>query len=345
MWVREEALPKKGRAGLGVLVLAALLSPLAAIAQPAAKTFRLGYLSGHGSFYGGFSVAFREFGLRELGWIEGANLVIERRSAGDRSALLKEFAAELVQGRADVIVAEGIDAARAVKEATRTTPVVFAVSGDPVAAGLVDSLARPGGNVTGITTLSAGLAAKRLQLISEVVPKAARVGVLWNAANPEMEDEWRQTQAAASQARITVTPLAVRSGSEVAPAVAAAARQRVGGVVVLADALTTAYASDIVDLLTRRRIPAIYGSRAFLAGEASRQPGEASGLMSFAPAFTDLARAGASYVDKILKGARPADLPVQQPVSFELVVNLKAARALGLTVPRSLLLRADVVLE
>jgi putative ABC transport system substrate-binding protein len=196
-----------------------------------------------------------------------------------------------------------------------------------------------------LATLSAGLAGKRLQFITEIVPGLARVGVLWNAANPEMEDEWRHTQAAAGQAGITVTSLAVRSAREVVPAVDSAARQHVGGVIVLADALTVAYASDITDLLTRRRIPAIYGSRSLLSGEATRQPGGASGLISYAPALTDLARTGASYVDKILKGARPADLPVQQPASFELVVNLKAARALGLTVPRLLLLRAEVVLE
>jgi putative ABC transport system substrate-binding protein len=219
------------------------------------------------------------------------------------------------------------------------------MSGDPVAAGIVQSLARPGGNVTGITTLSAGLAAKRLQLIAEVTPTASRVGVLWNATNPEMEDEWRRTQAAARQAGVTLAPLAVRAGSEVATALEAAARQRMGGVVVLADGLTIAHATEIVDLLTRRRIPAIYGDRWFLSGDALRQPGDPGGLMSLAPALTDLARMGASYVDRILKGARPADLPVQQPATFELVVNLKAARALGLTVPQSLLQRADVVLE
>jgi putative ABC transport system substrate-binding protein len=338
-------LPTRGSTGLGVLALAVLLSALAAAAQPAARKFRLGYLSGPGSLHGGFSIAFREFGLHELGWIEGTNLVVERRSAGDRPALLKELAAELVQSRIDVIVAEGLVAARAAKEATRTIPVVFAMSGDPVAAGIVQSLARPGGNVTGITTLSAGLAAKRLQLIAEVTPTASRVGVLWNATNPEMEDEWRRTQAAARQAGVTLAPLAVRAGSEVATALEAAARQRMGGVVVLADGLTIAHATEIVDLLTRRRIPAIYGDRWFLSGDALRQPGDPGGLMSLAPALTDLARMGASYVDRILKGARPADLPVQQPATFELVVNLKAARALGLTVPQSLLQRADVVLE
>jgi putative ABC transport system substrate-binding protein len=338
-------LPTRGFTGLGILVLAILLSGLPAAAQPEAKKARLGYLSGPGSLHGGFSIAFREFGLHELGWVEGANLVVERRSAGDRSGLLKELAAELVQSRVDVIVAEGIVAARAAKEATRAIPVVFAVSGDPVGAGIVESLARPGGNVTGITTLSAGLAAKRLQLIAEVIPTASRVAVLWNGANPEMEDEWRQTQAVAHQAGVTLTPLTVRSGAEVATALEAAARQRVGGVVVLADGLTVAYAPEIVDLLTRRRIPAIFGGRWFLSGEALRRPSDPGGLLSLAPALTDLARIGASYVDRILKGARPADLPVQQPTSFELVVNLKAARALGLTIPQSLLQRADVVLE
>jgi putative ABC transport system substrate-binding protein len=345
MGARKKASPKRRCAGLGILVVGVALSSLVATAQPAPKTFRLGYLTGPGSLHTGFAIAFREFSLRELGWIEGTNLVVERRAAGDRPALLKEFAAELVQRRVDVIVAEGLVAARAAKEATRTTPIVFAVSGDPVAAGLVASLARPGANATGMTTLSADLAGKRLQLIAEVVPTAKRIGVLWNAANPEVEDEWRQTQAAAGQAGITITPLAVRSGPEVVPAVDSAIRQRVGGVVVLADPLTLAYGHDIIERLNGRRIPAIYGARWFLSGEATRQPGGVSGLISFAPALIDLATTVASYVDRILKGARPADLPVQQPVSFELVVNLKAAKALRLTVPQSLLLRADQVLE
>lgn len=344
MRISARVLAKTGRAWLGVLVLAALLLATAAAAQPARKNFRLGYLTGPGSLHGGFAIAFREFGLRELGWVEGANLIVERRTAGDRPALLKELAAELVRGNVDVLVAEGLLAALAAKEATRAIPVVFAISGDPVTAGLVNSLARPDRNVTGITTLSAGLAGKRLQLIAEVIPGAARIGVLWNEANPEMQHEWRQTQAAARQAGITVTPLAVRSAAGVGPTVDSAARH-VGGVVVLADALTVAHASDIVDLLTRRRIPAIYGSRFFLSGEATRQPGGVGGLISLAPALTDLAHMGASYVDRILKGARPADLPVQQPVKFELAVNLKAAQALGLTVPRSLLVQADVILE
>jgi putative ABC transport system substrate-binding protein len=331
------------RVGLGVWVLVAGLLSAPASAQPAGKTLRLGYLSGPGSLEAGFSIAFREFGLRELGWVEGTNLIVARRTAGDRPALLKGLAAELVRDRVDVIVAEGLMAALAAKAATTTVPVVFAISGDPVGAGLVNSLGRPGRNVTGFTTLSAGLAGKRLQLIAEVAPRA-RIGVLWNGANLEMEDEWRQTQAAAGQAGIAVTPLVVRSAAGF-PQVLDSTVHPVGGVVVLTDALMVAHASDIVALLARRRIPAIYGSRVFLSGEATPQPAGVSGLISLAPALTDLAHIGALYVDRIAKGIRPADLPVQQPTRFELVVNAKAARALGLSLPRSLLLQADVVLE
>jgi putative ABC transport system substrate-binding protein len=339
------ALASPGVVVAGALALLILLWPLAAEAQPPAKTGRLGYLTGPGSLHGGFAIALREFALRELGWVEGENLVVERRSAGDRPEQLREFAAELVQGRPAVIVAEGLVAALAAKAVTRSVPIVFAIAGDPVAGGLVQSLARPGGNLTGITTFSGSLAAKRLQLIAEVLPAASRIGVLWNAANPEMEGEWRHTQAAARQTRTALVSLAVRTASEVPLAIDAAAQQRLGGVVVLADALMIAAAPDLVDGLSRRRIPAIYGHRVFVSGETARDPGKAAGLMSFAPTMTELARAGASYVDRILKGARPADLPVQQPASFELVVSSRAARAIGLTLPPSLLLRADVVLE
>jgi putative tryptophan/tyrosine transport system substrate-binding protein len=302
-------------------------------------------LTGPGSLHGGFAIAFREFGLRELGWIEGTNLVVERRTAGDRPALLGEFAVELVQARTDVIVAEGMVAALAAKDATRTIPVVFAISGDPVAVGLVDSLARPGRNVTGFTTLSSGLAGKRLQLIADILPRAARIGVLWNADNPEMDHEWRHTQAAAGQSGIPVMPLAVRSVAGIRSAIDAAAGQRTGGMIVLSDGLTVAHAADITELLSQRRIPAIYGHRFFLSGEATRRIEGTAGLMSLAPALTDLARTGASYVDRILKGARPGDLPIEQAAKFELLVNLNTAKALGLTIPQSVLLRADEVIQ
>jgi putative ABC transport system substrate-binding protein len=280
--------------------------------------------------------AFRQQ-LRQLGYVEGQNLVIEYRWAADRDDQLPRLAADLVQLKVDVIVVEGhTPAIQAAKQATSTIPIVMAVSGDPVNTGLVESLARPGGNVTGLSLLTPDLAPKRLELLKEAVPTLARVAVLWNAANPVKVLDWHETQAAASALGLQLQSLAVRGPTDFDGAFAATTRDRADALVVLPDGLINSHRKQIVDFAMTSRLPGMYPYREFVA---------AGGLMSYAPSYVDLFRRAAVYVDRILQGAKPADLPVEQPIKFELVLNLKTAQALGITIPPMLLFQADEVIR
>jgi putative tryptophan/tyrosine transport system substrate-binding protein len=308
--------------------------PLAARAQQSGKLHAIGLLS-VGSMTTGVFAAFHD-GLRELGWIEGKNLLIERRFAENRIERLPDLAAELVRLNVDVIVGFGTPPPLAAKRATTTIPIVMAAAGDPVGSGLVASLARPGGNVTGMSLMAPDLAGKRLELLKELVPRLARVAVIWNAANPYPALVFKETQAAGRTLGIEVQSLEVRGSNDFDGAFEAARRQRPEALITVEDPLTITHRKLIVDFTAEQRLPAVHGVREFVA---------AGGLLSYGASLDDLFRRAAGYVDKILKGVKPADLPVLQPTKFELVINLKTAKALGLEVPPMLLARADEVIE
>ena len=313
------------------------LTPLAVGAQPAGKVPRIGWLA-FGSPLGALQNldVFRR-GLRELGWIEGQNLVIEYRLAEGKAERYPDLAAELVRLRVDVIVtSSGEPAILAAKRATTTIPIVMAISADPVGTGLVASLARPGGNVTGLSILAPEVAGKRLQLLKEAVPRASRVAVLWNAAYPGKALELSETQSAARALGVTLQSVEVRGPNDFPNAFSAITRARPDALITFSDPLTNAERSRIVDFATRSRLPMISETRQFA---------DAGGLMTYGASTADLVRRSATYVDKILKGAKPADLPVEQPAKFELVINLKTAKALGLTVPPTILFQADEVIK
>jgi putative ABC transport system substrate-binding protein len=283
-----------------------------------------------------FLDAFRQ-GLRELGWVEGQNIVIDYRFAEGRFDRLPDLAAELVRLKVDIIVAVPTPAAVAAKNATGTMPIVAISVGDPVGIGLIASLARPGGNVTG-SSYSVGLeiGGKQLELLKETVPKVRRVAILSNPGNPGQPLSIRELNVAARSLGVQLQLLEARGPNEFDGAFAAMATERVGALLVVADSLFVLHRSRLADLAARSRLPAVYGSRDTV---------EAGGLMSYGPSLRDLYRRSATYVDKILKGAKPGDLPVEQPTKFELVINLKTAKALGLTIPQSLLQRADEVIQ
>jgi putative tryptophan/tyrosine transport system substrate-binding protein len=312
-----------------------IAAPLAAEGQQAGKVPLISFL-----FFGppGPSReldAFRQ-GLRELGYTEGQNIVIEYRFASGRVEQLPTLATELVHLKPDVLVTPGTPASLVAKQATSTIPIVFAGVADAVGAGLVASLARPGGNITGLTGISAELGGKRLELLKEVAPKASRVAVLYNPADRSNVLVLRELQKSAPALGLTLQPLAVRGPGEFEGAFVAMARQHAHALIGVAGVLTTEHRKALVDLAAKRRIPAMWGERQFV---------EAGGLMSYAVNFYDQVRRAAIYVDKILRGAKPADLPVEQPSNFEFVINSRTAKALGLTIPQSLLQRADQIIE
>jgi putative ABC transport system substrate-binding protein len=310
------------------LVLGFLAAPLAAPAQqPSGKTARIGFLVRVSTPFD----AFRE-GLRELGYVEGQNIAIEYRSADGKDERLPGLAAELVRLKVDVIVAVSPPATEAAKQATSTIPIVFPVSGDPVAEGFVASLARPGGNLTGLATIGPELVGKQLELLKAVAPKVSRVAVL---QSPSQQVQ-RQAEDAARALGVQLQVLKARTSSEIEAAFASMRSQRAGAVLVMRDALFFAQQTQIVALAAKSRLPAVYGFR---------EQAEAGGLMAYGASTPQLFRRAATYVDKILKGAKPADLPVEQPTKFELVINLKTAKTLGLTIPPSLLGQADQVIQ
>ena len=324
------------RAFLGSLSGGLLARPLAAGAQPAGKIARIGFLSpatASDPRMQGLVDAFRR-GLGDLGHVEGRTFTIESRWAEGRYERLARLAAELVALKVDVILAVAVPAIRAAKEATRTVPIVMASVVDPVATGLVAGLARPGGNVTGLSNMAPDVTGKLFEITKQLVPKASLVAVLWNPDNPGNAPQLQSAEAAGRALGIRLQPLEARTPEDLGPAFAAMARQHAEALVVLADIMLNENRPRIADLATAGRLPAVYG-----------QEGPAGGLVTYSANTPDLFRRSATYVDRILKGARPGDLPVEQATRFDLVVNLKAARAIGLTVPRSLLLRAEQVIE
>jgi putative tryptophan/tyrosine transport system substrate-binding protein len=325
---------------IGLLVTLAVglfVAPLASDAPPPTPVARIGRLSsGHPpSGADPNAEAFRQ-GLRDLGWIEGQNIAFEPRYAEEQAERLPALAAELVQRPVHVIFAVGSAAIRAAQHATRTIPIVMLVGGDPVGSGLIASVTRPGGNVTGIATLSPKLSAQRLALLKEAVPRAAQVGVLFNPDDETKVVEWQQTRVAARTLGVALQPLEVRGPDDLGRAFAAMRQERAGGLIVLSDAVTLRARTHMVHLAAEQRLPAMYEFREFV---------EAGGLMAYGPRLCHLFQRTASYVDRLLRGVQPADLPVEQPTRFELIINLKTAQALDLPMPSSLIFLADEVIQ
>jgi putative ABC transport system substrate-binding protein len=320
-----------------ILALCLLATPLSSGAQPPRKVPRIGYLVLAPLLEkpSPERAAFLE-ALRELGYVEGKTVSIEYRSAAWNAELLPDLAEELVRLNVDVIVTGGGGATpEAARQATKTTPIVVGASADPVGLGLVASLARPGGNITGTSLMAPELGSKRLELLKETVPKISRVAVLWHPRGAGRL-EWQQTEAAARRLGVTLQSYEVRNADDVARALEAMTKKRPDAVIMFFDPLTSGYRVIISDFALKHRLPTIFGAREFAA---------AGGLMSYGPNIPELFRRAAVYVDKILKGAKPRDLPIEQPTKFELIVNLKTAKALGLTIPPSVLIRADEVVQ
>jgi putative ABC transport system substrate-binding protein len=314
--------------------LAFLATPFIVEAQPTKKVYRIGFLSGLG--YDATVVRLFEQGLREHGWVNGQNVTIEYRYAEGHLDRLPALATELVRSGVDVIVALSAPETAAAKRATQTLPIVFCVHGDPAGRGDVASLARPGGNITGLTQLHDELAGKQLQILKQVVPHATRVAVLWDGAVVVKALDWRQLRVAAPQLGLVLQSPEVRGPGDFDGAFAAIRKERPDALMVLGDPLTVQFRASIVDFAAQEHIPTMYPLRVFA---------EAGGLIAYGADVNDLFYRAAGYVDKILKGAKPADLPVEEPTKFELVINLKTAKALALTIPPSLLLQADRVIE
>jgi putative ABC transport system substrate-binding protein len=310
--------------------------PLAVRAQQAGKLSTIGFLGPNTRSAASEWVAALVQRLRELGWIEGRTITIEYRWAEGRAERFALIAAEFVRRKVDVIVTSGTQAVIATKQATSIIPIVFATAGDPVGSGLVASLAHPGGNVTGLATLAADLAGKRLELLREVVPGLRRLAIMGNVGNPFTVLELGEVQAAADTLGLEVDTLEIRRAEDIAPAFEALKGRRADALYVCTDALANTNRIRINILALGARLPTMHGSRDFV---------EAGGLISYGPNFPDLFRHAADYVDKILHGAKPSDIPVEQPTKFDLVVSLITATALGLTLPPTLLARADEVIE
>jgi putative ABC transport system substrate-binding protein len=329
------------RIGLAViLILSLTLSPLAGEAQQAPKVHRIGLLL-TGNPPDPNVEAFQE-ALRELGYVEGQNLAVDYRWANGRTDLWPELAAALVGVKVDVIVTQASPAALAARRVTTAIPIVMAYTADPVGAGLVASLGRPGGNVTGVTTLAPALSAKRLEILKEAFPKTSRVAVLrfLGLDSPYARTAdlfWKETERAGHALALPLLPVEMADPNQYQRAFTAITRGRADAVITLGDfVLTMRQRIQIVELVRQHRLPAMYQGRGSV---------DVGGLMSYGPSLPALHRHAATYVDKILKGAKPADLPIEQPTKFDLVINLKTAKALGLTIPQSLLLRADHVIQ
>ena len=327
-----------GRREFAVAMASRLLAaPLIAGAQQAGRLPRLGYLGASSpTLEPEILEAFRQ-GLRDLGYVEGQSIAIEYRWAEGHEDRLPELATELVGLKVDVIVTTGTPGTLAAKRATQTIPIVMTATGDPLRSGLVTSLARPGGNVTGFSTLRSELEGKRLDLFKQTFPRFSRVAMLWDSANPSTKFYLLHIEAAARASHVTLQPaVAVRRVEDLDRAFAAIARGHADALFVVSGRSLLAERGRIVEFAAKSRLPAIYPYREYV---------EAGGLMSYSANYPDLYRGAALYVDKILKGTKPADLPVQQSARFDLVINLKTAKALGLTIPPSLLARADQVIE
>jgi putative ABC transport system substrate-binding protein len=325
----------KRRDFITVLGGAAAAWPLAARAQQRAKVARIGYLGlGPASAWSSRVEALRA-GLRDLGYIEGRNIVIEFRWA-DRVEQLPEFAAELVNMNVDVIFAPSSTMVEPARRATKTIPIVFSNHADPIGTGHVASLPRPGGNITGLSELSSEIDAKALEMLKEAVPQATRIGVLWNPTTPSQVPGLQSIKVAGERLGLTLHMVSAATVEDFDGAFVLMARESVGGIFVVPAPVTVSQRAHLADLALTHRLPTMF---------ASKENVEAGGLMSYGVDRNDLSRRAALYIDKILKGAKPADLPVEQPTKFQLVVNLKTAKALGLEVPATVLARADEVIE
>ena len=324
------------RRGVMVLIVGALLAAPAALgAQPSGKVVRIGYLNAESASNSGSRLEEVRAGFRDLGYVEGKNFVIEARWAEGNYDRLPELAAELVRLNVDVIVTTGTKATLGAKRATSTIPIVMASSGDVVAAGIVASLARPGGNITGMTNLGRELGPKRLELIKQAVPRLSRVGYLVNPENPAFGPNLRAMWVTAKPLELELQPFEARGASEIDGAFSEMVKRRMDALVVQDETSFDANRARIVDRAAKDRLPSAGG----------KVWAEAGGLIGYGPIAAERDRRAAVFVDKILKGAKPADLPIEQPTRFYLVVNLKTAKALGLTIPQSLLLRADEVIQ
>ncbi len=315
-------------AGLG----SAAAWPLNALAQQRDKVWHMGFIAhGHETFY---DALFE--GLREYGYEEGRNLIVERRYAHGAAERFKEFAAEMVRLNVDVIVVVTTPAALAVMNATKTIPIVHPNAIDPLNTGLIDSLAHPGRNLTGGAQLTAEVSGKRLELLKKVVPELSRAAVLWNSANPALVFSWKETQRAARMVGVTLQPHEVQAPKDFAAAFVAITEERPHALLVLQDAVAIQQRTQIVDFAIQKRLPSMFNEKEWAA---------AGGLMSYGENFAAMYRRAAYFVDRIFKGTKPADLPVEQAAKFDLVINLKTAKALGIDIPPSLLARADEVIE
>jgi putative ABC transport system substrate-binding protein len=324
---------------MGVMVtvgLALLAVSLPGHAQPKAKMHRIGFLGNSTAALEANLVApFRE-GLREFGLREGENVIIEYRWAEGRYDRFPALIAELIGAKVDVIVTAGTPATLAVKKATTSVPLVMVAVGDPVGTGIIPSLSRPGGNITGLTSISTEMDGKRLELLREVVPGVSHVAVLWNAASPLQVLAEQQAQAAARVLRMKVLSLGVRNEAEIDAALATIVREKPKALLVLADRLFLHHRARIMDFAIQHRLPGVH---------AYRELAEAGGLMSFGPSYEDMHRRAAYFVDRILKGTRPGDLPVERPAKFDLVINMKTVGTLGVMLPQSVLLRATDLIQ
>ena len=320
------------RTFIGGIAGGLLAAPLAAPAQQVGKVYRIGILETIPASQNAAKLDALRKGLRDLGYVEARNLIIEYRSADGRAERFPDLASELVRLKVDLIVTRGTPAAKAVKGATGTIPVVMAAMGEPL--GVVATLAHPGGNITGLTTFSIELTGKRVEVIKELVPSLSRVALLQNMGNPVAPPEWEETKTAARSLGLQAELLDVRSQGDLSRAFELAVRQHVEALVIGIDGLTQMYQQTIVDSVARNRLPAIYPDRAFVDG---------GGLIAYAVNYPDLYLRAAGLIGKIFKGAKPADLPIEQPTKFDLVINLKTAKSLGLTIPQSLRVQAELI--
>ncbi len=328
----------RGPKRLWLLAIAFVVAPTGAMAhaQQSGKIPRIGYITGTAlSANSARTEAFRQ-GLRELGYVQGKSIVIEWRSAEGKADRLAALAADQVRLKVDVIVTGGPTSNRAAKKATLTIPIVMAYDNDPVGNGFVTSLARPGGNITGLSTLAPEISGKQLELLKETVPRLSRVAVLGNSTNPGNPQSLKEIELAAGALGVKLESLDVLDPKDIESVFRSAGKGRVDALLVLASSIFNSHRTQIIDLALKNRLPAIYPYPEFV---------EDTGLMTYSVSFTDLFRRAATYVDKILKGAKPADLPVEQPKKFEFIINLQAAKQIGLTIPPNVLARADKVIR
>ena len=319
------------------LGISAVAAPFATLAQQRpAKVPRIGYIDTSSADIASVRLDRLRAGLRDLGYAEGRNIVIEVQWAEGKYERLPALAAELLKQELDVMVAAGPAAIQVVKRATSTIPVVIVASGDPLAFGFVASLSRPGGNITGLSAISADLSSKYLELLRVAIPKLSRVAVLMNPGHPRHPDYLKSIQTAAQATGVIVSPVQASTANQVEAAFDVIKRERSGALIVLGDGLFFSQARRIAELAVQQHLPVMF---------STREPVESGGLMSYGPNLSEQFYRAATYVDKILKGAKPGDLPVEQPTTIELVINLRTARAIGLAIPQELLLRADKVIE